>query len=145
MTFNTLSVRLSAQVQMCVFQSVPAIRLVLSVCECLLPPQQQNTRVLSLCVYESFDGFKCLKRLTFPYLSQITTITAGSRPRAWEGRTETPRAPGVSRKGRILSQTYTYTSDVFRFINVLPAKQHERREASFHFHLMGELKRLMLF
>ncbi len=54
MTFNTLSVRLSAHVQMCVFQSVPAIRLVLSVCECLLPPQQQNTRVFK---------FVCLRGL----------------------------------------------------------------------------------
>jgi len=33
--------------------------------------------------------FKCLKSWCSLYLTQIT---AGSRPRAWEGRTETPRA-----------------------------------------------------
>lgn len=107
-------------------------------------PSSKILKSLGFCVYESFDSFKCLKSWRSPYLTQITAITAGSRPRAWEGRTETPRAPGVSRKGRILSQTYTYTTDIFRFINVLPVKQRERREASFYFHLMGELKRLML-
>lgn len=132
MTFNSLWERLLARVQTCVFKWVPVIRFWMS-------PPSPAAKYSSLKVFVSARGlavFKCLKSWCYPYLTQITAITAGSRPRAWEGRTETPQAPGVSREGRILSQTYTYT-DVFHFINVLLGKQRARREASLYFRLMG--------
>lgn len=57
MTFNTLSVRLSAHVQMCVFQSVPAFASFSVFLNVSSLPSSKILESLSFCVYESFGSF----------------------------------------------------------------------------------------